>query len=64
MSWTQNDIVVLERAIASGARRVRFSDGREITYHSLQEMMALLETIRAAVHGAPPRVSFAKFTRG
>lgn len=65
MSWTSNDIVALEKAIATGARKVRFADGREVNYHSLAEMMALLETVKAAVLGSSsaPRVSLAKFTR-
>lgn len=63
MSWTQNDLATLERAVATGARKVRYADGREVTYHSLKEMLALLDVMKAALAGGTPRVSHAKFTR-
>lgn len=63
MSWTQNDLAALERAVATGARKVRFADGREVTYHSLKEMLALVDVIKATLTTGAPRVSHAKFTR-
>lgn len=64
MAWTNQDIVTLEAAIASGTRKIRFADGREITYHSLQEMLQLLDRLKGEVGARqPPRVSLAKFTR-
>lgn len=38
MAFTQADLDRLDRAIASGVQRVRYSDGSDITYRSLDEM--------------------------
>ncbi|MDF2621414.1 MAG: hypothetical protein K0S00_4073 [Xanthobacteraceae bacterium] len=38
-SLTQADVDRLEQAIVSGELRVRFSDGREITYQSTEAML-------------------------
>ena len=50
-SWTASDIEALEAAIKGGALRVRFSDGKEIQYHSLSDMLTLLRTMREEVSG-------------
>jgi hypothetical protein len=47
-SWTQADITALETAIKGGVLRVRFGD-REVQYHSIAEMLKLLDTMKAAV---------------
>lgn len=39
MAFTSADLDALDRAIASGTLRVRFSDGREVTYQSLDAML-------------------------
>lgn len=64
--WTQGDIDKLRAAIASGALSVRY-DGppaRQVTYHSLSEMRALLAEMRADVEGQGAsrtrRVSYSK----
>jgi hypothetical protein len=38
MAYTSADLENLRQAIAEGVQRVRFSDGRELTYRSLDEM--------------------------
>ena len=38
MPFTSNDLATLDTAIASDARRVRFSDGREVEYRSVDEL--------------------------
>ena len=48
MAYTPDDLIVIERAIASGTRRVRFSD-REVEYQSMQDLMAARSDIAAAV---------------
>jgi hypothetical protein len=50
MAWNQTDIDKLERAIATGARRVRFAD-REVEYRTLEEMQAILDQAKRAVAG-------------
>lgn len=49
MAWTSTDVTALEAAIKIGARQVRHSDGRMVTYHSLDEMMRLLEAMKNGV---------------
>jgi hypothetical protein len=49
MAYTSDDLTTIERAIASGTRLVRFSDGREIQYHSMQDLMAARADIALAV---------------
>jgi hypothetical protein len=64
MAYTLADANTIKEAIASGAKRVKFSDGREVEYRTLEEMKKILEDILAEVAGKPrPRVSLAKFTR-
>ncbi len=57
----------LAEAIAGGALRVRFADGREVTYHSSDEMWSTLlagyGSSLSATTRRPP-VSYAKFSRG
>lgn len=51
MSWTEADIIKLERAIASGALTVRYGD-MTVTYQSLDAMRAALAQIRSEVRDA------------
>lgn len=50
MAWSREDREALERAIATGAKRVRFAD-REVEYRTLAEMEATLERIKREVGG-------------
>jgi hypothetical protein len=50
--WSQADIDALRAAIATGARRVRYSD-REVEYHDLNAMRALLADIVGEVGERP-----------
>lgn len=56
MAWTQTDLDRLTAAIAQGVRRVTYSDGRAVEYHSLGEMLRLKATMKDEVaqgSGAP-----------
>lgn len=46
MAWTQADLDALDKAIKSGARRVRRGD-RDVEYRDLGEMLRVREMIRA-----------------
>lgn len=50
MAITQADIDALEIAIASGAKKVKFSD-RETEYRDLDEMKQILNDMRASLSG-------------
>ena len=56
MAFTQQDLVTLERAIASGAQQVRYAD-RTVTYQSTADMQRARKEIAAelGVELAPPR---------
>lgn len=52
MAYTQTDIDDLKAAIASGALRVRYADGREIQYRSLADMRETLSIMQAEATGS------------
>ena len=55
MSYTAGQLADLRSAIAEGVLKVRFSDGREMTYRSLAEMLETERRIAAEVETAQPR---------
>ncbi len=65
MAWTQSDIDALKSAIATGAREVRYADGRLVVYRTLDEMMRVLASLSAEVspNTQPPRFSLAEYHR-
>jgi hypothetical protein len=66
-SWTQADITALETAIKSGVLSVQFGD-RSVQYHSVAEMLKLLDTMKAAVEASSgtttTRTTYAVFKKG
>jgi roadblock/LC7 domain-containing protein len=62
MAWTQSDVDTLKQAIATGAKRVRYADGREVEYRTLNEMERTLATMLAEV--APANVPPGRFVVG
>lgn len=65
MPWTQADLDAINEAIASGASRVRFADGREVTYRSLADMRSVRDEIAGALGQMPstPRTTYVSFSR-
>ena len=51
MAYTKDDLITIERAIASGSRRVRFAD-QEVEYRSLAELLKARDEIKAALNPA------------
>jgi hypothetical protein len=51
MAWTQADIDRLKEAIATGARKVRYADGRETEFRSLKEMWDTLARMESEASG-------------
>jgi hypothetical protein len=69
MAWTQADLDVLKAAYASGTLRVRFSDGKEVTYPTGDDLLRRIRIVAAelavASAGQPlPVGRFAIFRRG
>ena len=55
MAFQQTDIDALKASIVTGALRVRYPDGREIQYRSLDEMNRILRMAEGEVAAASGR---------
>jgi hypothetical protein len=65
MAWTTADLATVEAALATGALRVRYADGREVTYQSATELLKVRATIAGVVSTSrPPRSTLVRFDRG
>ncbi len=53
MAYTQADLATLRAAIGSGVLKVRYADGREITYQSGADMLKAEQRIMDALAAAP-----------
>lgn len=58
MAFTQKDLDAVEAAIASGELSVK-SDGREVTYRSMADLMTARDTIRRGLRDAGAGASWA-----
>ncbi|MEO3997191.1 hypothetical protein [Mesorhizobium sp. CAU 1732] len=64
MAWSQSDLDAIEKAIASGARRVRFQT-HEVEYQSTREMLKARDVIRADIDvSTRPGVMLAEYSSG
>ena len=65
MAWTQDDLDTINLAIATGARKVRFADGRETEFRSLPDMRSIRDEIAAEIGAQPEpiRTTYASFSR-
>lgn len=52
MAFTHADLELIERAIVTRQASVRFSDGRQVTYRSIDELKAARATIQAELSRA------------
>jgi hypothetical protein len=69
MAWTNTDLDALKAAYASRTLRVRFSDGKEVTYPTGDDLLRRIGIVAAelASSGArqpTPVARFATFRRG
>lgn len=65
MAWIESDLAKIEKAIATGARRVRFKD-HDTEFHSLDEMLKIRDLIRTdlGVSADGAGVSFVEYHDG
>jgi hypothetical protein len=69
-SYTADDLAQIRACIASGVLSTRFADGRQVTYQSLDHLMAAEKAIAASVELAATstnkavRRKFAAFRNG
>ena len=52
MAVTRDDVEQLEKAIRTGATKVRFADNREVTYRSLADMRSVLAQMQRELGGS------------
>lgn len=64
MNWTQDDLTAIRKAIKSGASKVRHSDGREVTYRSLDELYRVEADIKAELGLSGQRRNNPKYKSG
>lgn len=57
MAYTSTQLADLRAAIAEGVLTVRFSDGRQLTYRSLDEMLQLERKISGEVEATATMVA-------
>jgi hypothetical protein len=61
MAFSSSDLSAIEEAIATGALRVRFADGREVSYQSGADLLAaralIANEISASAATPPARMS-------
>lgn len=65
-NWSSADLIALDKAIATGALKVRFADRREVIYRSISDMWAIRREISTALNGGiddTPRQTFAEHVR-
>lgn len=64
MAWTQGDLEKIEKAIASGARRVRFQT-HEVEYQSIGDMLRARDVIKTELDTSlRPGVMLAEYSSG
>ncbi|NTI92271.1 hypothetical protein G6L78_01365 [Agrobacterium rhizogenes] len=65
MAWTQADLDAINRAIADGAKRVRFQT-HEVEYQSMTDLLRARDVIRADVDATAPATGsiFAEYHDG
>lgn len=52
MAYQQSDLDTIRAAIAGGVQRVRFADGREVYYQTLDGLLQAEQRIAAAISSA------------
>ncbi len=50
MAFTATDLTTIETALATGALRVRYADGREVTYQTADEMLRVRAAMQAEIN--------------
>lgn len=57
MAFTQDDLTVINDAIATGELEVQFADGKRVRYRSINELMKAKQHIEDAMSAASGRVA-------
>ena len=64
--YTEQDLTTIRSHIASGVMKVRFADGREVTYQSADQLMAVERVIQSQINvgAGVRRKRFASYRSG
>ena len=65
-SWTAYDLQVLENAIKTGAKKVKYSNDKEVEYRDLSDMLKIRDIIKKDIEGSSApndRVSYTEYSR-
>lgn len=64
MGYTQQQLADLQAAYATGATKIRYSDGREMVFRDSKQMRALIDEIKAELGmKSAPRTIILEHTR-
>lgn len=65
-NWTAADLASVDETISMGALKVRYADGREVSYRSLSDLLAIRRIIADAIapSSPPPRRAVAGYNSG
>ena len=55
MAFAQTELQAIQAAIGSGVLRVRYADGREVTYQSLDDLLKAEKRILSSLAGTSGR---------
>lgn len=50
MAFSASDLATVEQALATGALRVRYADGREVTYQNAGDLIRVRALIQAQIN--------------
>lgn len=59
----EDKIAALEQALATGERRVKFPDGREMEYRDVDQITSAIAYLRAQLPAAGGSVTYTSFSR-
>lgn len=62
MAYTQQDLDNIEKAIANGVLSVRHSDGKQVTYRSMDELKEVRALIKKSLNQTKRRKTFVGHT--
>lgn len=64
MAYTEQDLATLDKAIATGAREVQYSDHRKVVFQNIDQMLQLRRFIERQIGlSEPPRAIIAEHQR-
>ena len=52
MAFSSADLATVEAAIATGALKVRYADGREVTYQSVADLIRVRAVIQSDINAS------------